>query len=346
MTGPAVTESEPTGTDAMTVLYKGPELPSWYEEGAKVNRKAGSFYYVKDDTPSLSLTHKGEDKIAATEVPADQDAFEKFVKDNSFPLFGALDGDTFSTYMERGNGMLWTLLPMKAENVDEVVEEKRAMMTEVAKELGAKYSVTWTNTDSFGKVLESMFGITEFPKIVVQQTVGGKKNFIYDGELTKDAILAYVKDVDAGNVKAHLKSEEIPASNDEPVKVIVGKTIETEVFTADKDVLLEIYAPWCGHCKKLDPEYTKVGKKVIKEGLSEMITIAKMDGTQNDSPVESISWTGFPTMYYIKAGNDTPMKYDGPRDAKGIWKWLKKNHSKADEIKEKLAAKKAAKDEL
>lgn len=70
-----------------------------------------------------------------------------------------------------------------------------------------------------------------------------------------------------------------------------------------------------------------------------------MDGTTNDSPVDSISWSGFPTIYYVKAGEKEPVKYDGGRDAKGIWKWIKKNHSKADIIKERLAAKKEKKDE-
>jgi len=102
---------------------------------------------------------------------------------------------------------------------------------------------------------------------------------------------------------------------------------------------------WCGHCKKLEPEYIKVGKKVIKEGFESILTIAKMDGTLNDSPVDSIEWTGFPTMYYIKAGEKEPVKYDGGRDAKGIWKWIKKNHSKADVIKAKIDAKKTEKEE-
>merc|ERR1711972_311583 len=104
----------------------------------------------------------------------------------------------------------------------------------------------------------------------------------------------------------------------DPVKVIVGKTLQEKVFTADKDVLLEVYAPWCGHCKKLEPEYVKVGKKVEAEGFSDKLVIAKMDGTLNDSPVDSITWSGFPTIYYVKAGSSEPMKYDGPREAKGI----------------------------
>merc|ERR1712134_56082 len=116
-----------------------------------------------------------------------------------------------------------------------------------------------------------------------------------------------------------MKSESEPDRNDGPVKVVVGTTLEQMVFTEDKDVLLEIYAPWCGHCKKLEPEYNKVAKKILKEEVSDLVTLAKMDGTLNDSPVESLSWSGFPTIYYVKAGNDEPIKYDGGRDAKGIW---------------------------
>ncbi|CAD7942210.1 unnamed protein product [Amoebophrya sp. A120] len=342
MTGPAVVEGEPKEDDKLSVTWYGPDM-ALFEEVASANRKKASWYHVKADAPKLVIKHLGEDAVEST--PATKEEIEKAYKDSSFPLYGGLDGETFGTYMERGNGMIWTLLPMTTDTMKSVVEESRAKMTKIAKELGSDFSVTWTNTDEFGKVLESMFGVTEFPKVVVQLKTGDKKNFIYDGEMTEDAILDYIKKVKAGEVEPHLKSEEVPAEpQEEPVKVIVGKSLQKMVFTEEKDVLLEIYAPWCGHCKKLEPEYTKVAKKVKKEGFEDILTIAKMDGTQNDSPVESISWSGFPTIYYVKAGASEPTKYDGARDAKGIWKWIKKNHSKADLIKEKLAAK-SSKDE-
>lgn len=344
MTGPAVKESEPTGEDSVTVVLKAAEAPAWYEEGAKSHRKSVSCYFVKDEAAteaSLSLTHKGEAEIKAEAAPADAEAFSKFVKDNLYPFFGELNGETFETYMGRkGTGLVWTLLPMTEENKKEVVEEKRETMTNVAKKAGSKYSVTWTDTHAFAKVLENMFGITEFPKVVVQPEAGDKKVFIYDGEITEEKVNQYLEDVEAGKVERYLKSEPVPETNDAPVKVMVGKTVQSEAFTADKDVMLEVYAPWCGHCQKLEPEYLKIGKKVAKEGLEDILTIAKIDGAANDSPVDSLSWTGFPTIFYIKAGSDTPMKYDGARDAKGIWKWIKKNHSKAAEIKERLAKKK------
>lgn len=339
MSGPAVLEEEPKETDSVSVTFYGKSLDEDFEKLAKSYRKKASWYFVKGSESKMVIKHLNEPALETTKKD-----YEAFYKKNSFPMYGLLDGDTFSSYIDRGNGLIWILLPMTAETFKEKVEESREMATEVATKLGEKYSVTSTNTAEFGKVLESMFAITEFPKVVVQKKAGDKKNFIYDGEMTSEAILAYVADVDSGKIQPNLKSEAVPESNDEPVKVVVGKTVEEEVFQAEKDVLFEVYAPWCGHCKKLEPEYIKVGKKVAKEGLDDIISIAKMDGTANDSPVDSLTWSGFPTMYYVKAGESTPMKYDGPRDAKGIWKWIKKNHSKADVIKERIAAKQAEKE--
>merc|ERR1712039_842884 len=120
---------------------------------------------------------------------------------------------------------------------------------------------------------------------------------------------------------------------EDPVKIVVGKNLEKLVFTEDKDVMLEIYAPWCGHCKKLDPEYLKLAKKVKKEELTDLLMIAKIDGTANDSPIDSIEWSCFPTIYYVKAGSTETMTYDGERTAKGLWKYIKKHATKAQEIK-------------
>ena len=44
---------------------------------------------------------------------------------------------------------------------------------------------------------------------------------------------------------------------------------------------LEVYAPWCGHCKQLAPIYAKLAKRFAKV---ESVVVAKMDGTENEHP--------------------------------------------------------------
>lgn len=348
MTGAAVIETsqaiEPSGERPNVVLYADSLLPD-FESAAKGNRRKATWYFIKSSGASkVVLSHKGEDSLELA-GPSDQAAITSFLTDNALPLFGKLDGDTFDKYMEAGKGLIWSLFPAEDGGIEDIEKKHRPMMSEVAKKVKGKYFCTYTDTDKFKEALENMLSVTEYPAIAVQKKAGDKKKYVHTGEMTAQAISQFIEDVDAGKVEPKLKSESVPASNDEPVRVVVGQTLQSEVFKSDKDVMLEIYAPWCGHCKKLDPEYMKLAKKVKKEELSDLLTIAKIDGTANDSPVDSIEWSGFPTIYFAKAGSSEPLTYDGERTAKGLWKYIKKHSTKAQEIKERLERRKGKKHE-
>jgi len=340
MIKPAVNETDSpiSPTNMPRIVLYAPSLLDSFAATAKASRRKAAWYFVKQEgAPKAVLMHKGEDPIELINGVDDKEALLKLLSDNALPLFGNLDGDTYGKYMESGKGLVWSLFEGSAESVE---AQNRPMMLEIAKKYQGKYLVTYTDVVKFKDAIESMLGITEYPAIAVQEKAGSKKKFTHSGEMSAAAISKFIDDVEAGAIEPSLKSEPVPKSNDEPVRVVVGTTIQEELFTPDMDVLVEIYAPWCGHCKKLEPEFLKVAKKVKKEGLSDLLKIAKLDGTLNDSPVDSIEYSGFPTLYFIKAGATEAEKYDGGKDAKAIWQWIRKNSSKAKEIKERTAKKK------
>lgn len=46
------------------------------------------------------------------------------------------------------------------------------------------------------------------------------------------------------------------------IQVLVAENFDSIVNDDSKDVLIEFYAPWCGHCKNLEPKYNELGEKV------------------------------------------------------------------------------------
>merc|ERR1719236_267566 len=78
----------------------------------------------------------------------------------------------------------------------------------------------------------------------------------------------FLTQLEAGNIEPHIKSEPVPDNSDpKAVKVAVAKNFEELVTENTKDVLVEFYAPWCGHCKKLTPIYDELAEKMAEEDV-------------------------------------------------------------------------------
>merc|ERR1712158_283747 len=139
-----------------------------------------------------------------------------------------------------------------------------------------------------------------------------------EDKIEAENIKAFVAKFLAGELKQHLMSEEIPEDWDAAgVKVLVGKNFHEVAMNTEKNVLVEFYAPWCGHCKQLTPIWDKLGEKYADHAN---IVIAKMDSTANE--LEEIKVQGFPTIKLIKAGDNSIVDFDGERTEAGFVKFL------------------------
>lgn len=150
---------------------------------------------------------------------------------------------------------------------------------------------------------------------------GKNQKFVMKDEFALDTFKQFINDLLDNKLEPYLKSEVIPDKNDEPVKVAVAKNFDEIVTNNGKDTLIEFYAPWCGHCKKLAPAYEELAEKLIDEEVS----IVKMDATANDVPAP-YEVRGFPTLFWApKDSKDTPLKYDGGREADDFLKYIAKH---------------------
>ena len=62
-----------------------------------------------------------------------------------------------------------------------------------------------------------------------------------------------------------LKSEPVlPEDTASPVVILKGTSFADLVVNNDKDVFVDFYAPWCGHCKNLAPIWDQLGEKYGK----------------------------------------------------------------------------------
>ncbi|XP_069023545.1 protein disulfide-isomerase A2 [Embiotoca jacksoni] len=286
-------------------------------------------------------------------ITAAPEVFQKYeVKANSVVLFkkfddgradfmlseeGKLDKNNLITFIKESS--LELIIPFSEETADKIftssivlhsllfinstVESQKSLLAEartVAKDFkGKMLFIVIDVTAALVHVLK-YFAVSESDaptaRIINMET--GKKFNIDSGNLTANSLRQLCQEVVGGSAKPYFRSEELPEDwNKGPVKVLVGKNFESVALDPTKNVFVEFYAPWCGHCKELTPIWEQLAEKYADH---DDIIIAKMDSTANE--VESVTVDGFPTLKYFPAGGKEVINYTGKRDLETFSKFL------------------------
>lgn len=155
-------------------------------------------------------------------------------------------------------------------------------------------------------------------------------------------IAKWISAVLAGSdkIKPDYKSQPVPEKGQEDdidgVRVLVGYNFEEVVNDPKTDVFVEFYAPWCGHCKKLAPEWSKLAAR-IKKMKKKNVVIAKFDGTANDCAVKP---EGFPTLKLFPAVKNSIKKAidysSGDRTEGVLFDFLSENAVNLEGVEESM----------
>ncbi|KAI9003553.1 disulfide isomerase-like 2-1-like protein [Gaertneriomyces semiglobifer] len=161
------------------------------------------------------------------------------------------------------------------------------------------------------KSLGSRFGIRGYPTLKWFPK-GSTIPEDYKSGRDLDALVKFVSE--KSGVKTNAKKEITH------VTVLTSGTFDKVVKDPTKNVLVEFYAPWCGHCKNLAPIYEKVAKDFAHE---EDCVVANVDATESSDLGERYGVSGYPTIKFFPAGDhENPIDYTGARSEEAFVDFL------------------------
>lgn len=105
-----------------------------------------------------------------------------------------------------------------------------------------------------------------------------------------------------------LSDSSLPPIDEKDVVVLTNKNF-TDFIAKSKHVMVEFYAPWCGHCQSLAPEYAEAATTLKEQDQG--IFLAKVDATEESDLGQKYNVQGFPTIIFFIEGVHKP--YNGQR---------------------------------
>ncbi|KAI6244009.1 Protein disulfide-isomerase [Aphelenchoides fujianensis] len=100
---------------------------------------------------------------------------------------------------------------------------------------------------------------------------------------------------------------------------LTDSNFERTVYNQKNGFLVEFFAPWCGHCKNLEPHW-----KAAAEQLDGKVSLGALDATVHTSKSNEFGIRGFPTIKYFPPGSTSAsdaVEYNGGRSTNDIVQW-------------------------
>lgn len=163
--------------------------------------------------------------------------------------------------------------------------------------------------------LAQEYGIRGFPTIKV--FVPGQPPIDYQGAREVKPIAEFALKQVKALLKDRLNGKSTGGSSEKSEPSVSAELTSSnfdELVLKSKELwVVEFFAPWCGHCKKLAPEWKKAAKN-----LKGKVKLGHVDCDAEKSLMSRYNVQGFPTILVFGVDKDSPIPYEGARTASAI----------------------------
>jgi len=172
-----------------------------------------------------------------------------------------------------------------------------------------KVIVAKVDADKY-RELGQRFGVSGFPTLKWFPQ-GSKTPEDYDGGRDAQDIIDFInRKSGAGGRIAKPASDTV---------VLDNTNFDSVVLDNKKHVLVEFYAPWCGHCKKLAPIWEKLANIYKNE---ENVVVANIDADKHGDIGGRFGVSGFPTIKFFPKDDKAGVAYEGARELSDFVNYL------------------------
>jgi len=126
-----------------------------------------------------------------------------------------------------------------------------------------------------------------------------RKLYDYNGDRSLNSLIEFSEGgfTKAASNPIHLEKAAAPESPDVISDVVVLTDSNFDTLTKGGHWLLDFYAPWCGHCKRLAPTYEQLATQ-----LKGKVNVAKIDCTVEREVASRFGINGYPTIKFLADG--------------------------------------------
>ncbi|EDV91834.1 thioredoxin domain-containing protein 5 homolog [Drosophila grimshawi] len=256
-------------------------------------------------------------------TPASEDLSGQQLKDEQNPNLGKvveLTEDTFAKHVSSGNHFVKFFAPW-CSHCQHLAPTWEELANALVKEPAA--TISKIDCTQYRSICQD-FEVKGYPTLLWIED--GKKIEKYAGARDLATLKTYVEKMigapSGSNDVNDATKDALDATKKQTVLQLNGKD-EFEQATADGITFIKFYAPWCGHCQKLQPTWEQLATEALASDAG--ISVAKVDCTSPDNRQICIDQQveGYPTLFLYKNGQ-RQNEYEGSRSLPELQAYIKK----------------------